>query len=200
MLHLLEQKSFLAKEIMDGLGDVKEMSLPSGRAAFLERLESLLDNTATSYPGKTPSPIQPSENTLLQWQQQLDLIEVYDTQNQQTVVAVTKALENVGASLLTKNITEHFSDKELKLELLDRKTFDTIQRLIEAGVLATTEHTPQILHHANDIVVDQNELRKKRLPESQVQFSKAEHKQRMATVLASGNFIFEALAPMSEAI
>jgi len=200
MLHLLEQKSFLAKEVMDGLGNVKEMELPSGRAAFLERLDSLLDNTDTSSPRKIQSPIQSAENTLPQWQQQLDLIEVYDTNNQQTVVAVTKALENVDASLLTKNITEHFSDKELQLELLDRKTFDTIQRLIEAGVLATTENTPQILHHSKDIAVDENELRKKRLPESQEQFSKAEHKQRMATVLASGNFIFEALSPMSEAI
>ena len=56
MLSLLEQKRALAEGVVDGKGD-KEMALPSGRAAFLERLDALMlgDRKRTSsVPQRSP--------------------------------------------------------------------------------------------------------------------------------------------------
>jgi superfamily II DNA/RNA helicase len=44
MLHLLSQKQTLAQGVLDGSDELKEMRLPSGRAAFMERMESLMSS------------------------------------------------------------------------------------------------------------------------------------------------------------
>jgi len=40
MLYLLGQKQSLAQEVVDGVGELKSMKIPSGRAAFMERMEA----------------------------------------------------------------------------------------------------------------------------------------------------------------
>lgn len=48
MLTLLDHKQTLAQGVLEGKDDLKEMELPSGRAAFIERTESLMGSSLTS--------------------------------------------------------------------------------------------------------------------------------------------------------
>ena len=46
MLHMLDLKRTLADSVVDGSTDISEMELPSGRQAFVERLQNLMGHTA----------------------------------------------------------------------------------------------------------------------------------------------------------
>ncbi len=50
MLFLLDQKQGLADGVLDGLGDVGNIRMPSGRGAFLERMEAVMAGTKPQVP------------------------------------------------------------------------------------------------------------------------------------------------------
>jgi ERCC4-related helicase len=198
MLSLLEQKRSLAEGVVDGKGK-NEMSLPSGRAAFLERLDALM-TTATKAPPTPPSdPIDRLRDAILsQWSQQLELMELHGEGKQQTLLVVANRLDDILQSTLTRQLQEQFPDQTPQLKLLDRDAFATIQQLIKAGVLNTNQKSVRTLYRATARPKDDGQSR--RLTEARGQLAQGEHKWRMAKVLREGGFEAEALVPMREAV
>lgn len=64
MLSLLAQKQTLAKGVVDGEEGITEMELPSGRAAFMERMESLMGSEVAEEGGNTAVPQQAMTSTM----------------------------------------------------------------------------------------------------------------------------------------
>ena len=205
MLHLLEQKRSLSQEVVDGSGAVKEMALPSGRAAFLEQLGKLMGHTAAA-----PAPVEPKrtaerleqfkEDAIARWHERLDLLEAYGSGAERTVLAVVDRKDEPLETSLKQAVAEHFPARTPCLELLDRTTFDTIQRLIEAGVLSVSPNAAGILHRSPAVKARQASLLEQRLAEARKRFGEAERKQQMARVLADGDFAVEAILPLKEAV
>lgn len=200
MLSLLEQKRSLAEGVVDGKGK-SEMSLPSGRAAFLERLDSLM-TTATQEPS-TP-PVDPfdrlRDDILSRWSNQLKLMELHGEGNQQTLLVVADRLNDTLQSALARQLQEQFPDQTPQLKVLDCDTFETIQQLVKTGILNASQASARILYRVPTADRAKDDEQSRRLAGALDQLARGEHKRRMAKVLADGGFTVEALAPMREAV
>jgi len=200
MLSLLEQKRSLAEGVVDGKGK-NEMSLPSGRAAFMERLDTLI-STETKEPQTPPTdPIdQLRDDILSRWCNQLDLMELHGEGEQQTLLVVADRLNDVMQNTLARQVQEQFPDQTTQLKLLDRDAFATIQQLIKAGILNANQNKARTLYRAPATNRPKDDGQSRRLTEARERLAQGEHKRRMAKVLTEGGFSTEALVPMREAV
>ncbi len=204
MLHLLNEKKSLAYEVVDGLGEKTSMDLPSGRAAFMERMESLMGEPGIAHKVTMPeekqeiSPIQQlHDDSVSRWGARLDLLQVCNQNNRKTVVAVVDHCDSSLNSDLEKNVAENLPQHDL--EILDRSTYETIQRLIEAGVLNLNSEL-QTLHQSQPQDKKQQDKQKQQLNKARKHLNHAERKINMATVLANGGFVIEAIPALGEAV
>ena len=204
MLHLLDQKQNLAAGVVDGVGELKTMAMPSGRVAFMERMQSLM--------GQPPSPPKPKPETIkaeedplqrfyqdsvTQWSERLDLLQVHNQGDRKTVVAVVDRLDSPLCNTLQQSIADNLPGQSL--EVLDRATYEIIQRLIDNGVLSLNQEA-QTLHQSKAIGKPQQDAQARRLQKARQQLKQAERKHSMAQVLASGGFVIEALPALTDAV
>jgi ERCC4-related helicase len=199
MLSLLEQKRSLAEGVVDGKGK-KEMSLPSGRAAFLERIDALMAGEAKEQTPPTGPLDRLRDDILSQWRDQLQLMELHGEGEQQTLLVVADRLDNALQSALTRQLQAQFPGQTPQLKLLDREAFATIQQLIEAGILNANQDTAITLYRAPAADGPKDDGQSRRLTEAREHLVESEYKRRMAKVLTEGGFSAEALAPMREAV
>ncbi len=212
MLYLLDQKRSLADEIIDGAGALTSMALPSGRNALMGKIGELTGeqwsgDTMGQDAGRTTeqSVMEPGDalrqDVLARWQDQFDLLELHGEPTRQTLLAVSGNAPNEQLKTdLQQQIKDNFPEKTPQLELIDRNTFATIQHLIKAGVLSMGAAPVQTLHSTGKQTQNHDEQHRKQLAEVRKRFAKTERQQRMASVLAEGGFVLEALAPLGEAI
>lgn len=207
MLDLLDQKRSLADSVLDGTGEESSMALPSSRSKLVDTINELtLDNEQVST--AQPSKPQPSaeealqQDVLARWQGQLERLELHNNQGQKTLFAVCdEAVVNPQMQQdLATHIAENFPNNPPQLEIIDRTTYDTIQRLIKAGILGMGAAPEKKLHGNAAAEQDQATQRRKLLAKAKKQIAKTERQQRMATLLAEGGFSREALAPLKEAV
>ncbi|MDX8411214.1 MAG: SNF2-related protein [Mariprofundaceae bacterium] len=207
MLNLLDQKRSLAGEVIDGAGELTSMSLPSGRSSLIEEIDALSGDAAVADAGGRveKSALEPGEafkqDVLARWQGRFDLLELHGKKSSQTLFAVIgeQADEQMQRDL-RQQVRENFPEQTPQLELIDRNTFETIQRLIKAGVLSMGAAPSITLHSTAKAAVNHDAQRRKQLAEVLKRITATERQQRMATLLAEGGFIVEALAPLSEGI
>ncbi len=204
MLHLLDQKQHLAQGVVDGLGELKTMAMPSGRAAFMERMEAIMGQTdaapaAIAAPHKEKdTPLERlREDSIGQWEERLDLLQVHDSDAGKTVVAVVDHLDEPLRKALQKSVTDNLPGQPL--EILDRTTFETIQRLIDSGVLSLNKEA-RTLHQSPSINKPHHNAQARRLSSARQRLTQAERKHSMAQVLAGGGFVVEALPALGEAV
>ncbi|MCG6867179.1 MAG: DEAD/DEAH box helicase [Gammaproteobacteria bacterium] len=198
MMSLLEQKRSLAEGVVDGKGG-KEMSLPSGRAAFLERVGSLFAEEPRPVRAKAADPFQQVvEEIESRSKEHLDLIELHGEGDDRTLVVVSDRVDDALRDALARRLESLFPEKAPRLTLLDRATQASIQELIAAGVLQSAPDPARTLYRAETTPDDGGQAR--RLAEALDHIARGRHKQRMAAVLNDGGFPGEALAPMREAV
>jgi hypothetical protein len=200
MLSLLEQKRSLAEGVVDGKGK-SEMSLPSGRAAFLERLDALM---AGKTPAQQTPPADPldrlRDDMLAGWSHQLGLMELHGEGERQTLLVVADRPDEALQSALARQLRERLPERQPQVKVLDRDTYAIIQELIEAGVLTANRDTARTVYRAPTGERPADDGRSGRLAEARERLARSEHKRRMANVLAAGGFATEALVPMQEAV
>ncbi len=200
MLSLLEQKRSLAEGVVDGKGK-NEMDLPSGRAAFLERIDTLIAGESKEPQMPPTDPLDRLRDDILsQWNHQLELMELHGEGAQQTLLVVADRLSDALQSALTRQLQEQFPEQTPQLKLLDQDAFATIQQLIEAGVLNTNRDTVRTVYRAPAADKPKDDEQSKHLTEARNRLAQSEHNWRMAKVLTEGGFSTEALVPMREAV
>lgn len=214
MLHVLADKRALAEGVLDGQGELDRLPMPSGRAAFVERLEEIMGTPAG--PGAHPEPSGRTDRPepLERLRQDLvaalgeDLLLIETTSGpdgRRTALAVLERLDGPGrgrsevlASLSTS--LEAAEEPPPRLELLDRRTYEAVGRLVEAGLLQPASGEREVLHRSPALADARAAERERRLGEARKTFERGERKQRMAGVLATGGFPVEALPPLAEAV
>jgi len=214
MLGMLAQKQQLADAVLDGHGDLGAIKMPSGRAAFLERLEGLIGVeagkavTAGREPGPLPitteDPYEAFRDGMVarMADRLLSLESCQNTSGQSTILAVIDGPVEQSNHLAERLLRENFSaSKEPPmLEIMDRTTYETIQRLTETGFLKTEKSFVHQFHcspaFADSASAERERLRK----EAHKVFSEADRKMRMSTLLAEGGFPLEALSPLGQAV
>jgi len=208
MLFLLAQKKNLAQEVIDGLGEVTSMDMPSGRVAFMERMESLMgdSNAETQAAEEENKPEisaiqQLGEDSVSRWGERLDLLQAFngsgDESDKQIIVAVVDHHDSSLKDDLEKTVAESLPTHQL--ELLDRNTYEAIQRLIEAGVLSLNGEV-DTLHRSKPQSQDELKKQKQRLNLAQKRLKEADHKYNMSKLLAGGGFEIEAIPALFESV
>lgn len=218
MLSVLAQKQELAKSVLEGEGGLKEMKLPSGRNAFIKRVESLMEPMSDVDPTQiksishaTKSQTDKSNslhnvcNTLLAgMKDNIDLLQAHHNQesNQYTVLAVVNNPDE-GQKKIQQKMQQHVQNSyghnatPVILETLDSQTFATIQRLAKSGILTINIPT-EVLHTSPSFSTTKDEVKEKQVMQARKHLELAERKQRMAQLLADGDFYEETVAPLRE--
>lgn len=191
MLGLLAQKQALAEGVLEGKGDLKVMKLPSGRAAFMERMEGLMGSLE-----KTHVPTEEKQSTP-KFDGLVDLLQSHH--NEKTGQHTMLAVVDKHSDEIQKQLRESFNNASVTLETLDRQTFETIQRLAAAGIL-TLNFPTKILHSSPLFAESQKKMQEKQIQQAKKHLDHASRKQRMAQVLVASDFHEEAISPLREAL
>lgn len=150
ILHLLGRKQALADGVMDGIGDLAALKMPSGRAAFLERMQAVMAGPAEQRVRTIISAEAMAQDLVQRHGDRAILIEARrDGSGAQRLVAV---LDLDPASIAAER--ERLS-ADPSVELLDHATWLTLQRLAAAGMLQFT-HESRTLHRAADDNASEN--------------------------------------------
>ena len=216
MLGTLASKQRLADGVLDGLGDFDQMDLPSGREAFVERLERVMGgrqghartlgpmSDVESEPAPQSDPYETLAVDLLErLSDKLLLLEVRRRPDgRDALVAVVDGPAGVLESLFLLLLEQNFPESgELpQLELLDGRTWETLERLAEGGLISFEELGGRVLHSARAPESEVSERRAERMGEARRMFRTVARKLRMGRVLAAGGFPIEALNPLGEAL
>ena len=211
MLSTLAQKQQLADGVLDGRGDLENIKLPSGRAAFMEKLQSLMGGKAgapapsASPVATTTPPVSPEtafrQDLVARLGPRLVALEARaGAEGRGLFVAVVEGPVEQSRPLAERLLRDAFGAAAgPELEVLDRATFDTIHRLIERGVLKPTT-TARVLHGAGPASETERAVRERRLTEARKVMAEADRKERMSALLREGGFQFEAVAPLLAAV
>jgi hypothetical protein len=198
ILHLLADKQQLADGVLDGVGDLNALRMPSGRIAFLERLKAMMGDAKV--PAATAPPPAPAERLrdelLDRHGDRLLLVERRrDAGGRDSILAVL-AGDGATAAREQDRLRRENGDAAPRIEVVDRAAFEAIGRLVAAGLIAFVGE-PQSLHRSPALLAGRGDRRRERARDLLAQ---ARRKLRMATLLAEGGFDPEARPPLLEAI
>ncbi len=213
MIDTLAQKQQLADGVLDGRGDLDNIKLPSGRAAFMARLQSLMgDKDAQPPPIPAPQakpalspPVSPEtvfkQDLMSRLGNRLATLECrVDGGGRDVLVAVVDEVEQIRpvAERLLKTAFEGVGTVP-GLEVLDRATYETIQRLIGQGLLQPVAGA-RLLHGGESALETERAVRERKLGEARKVMEQAQRKRRMSDVLKDGGFGVEAVPSLREAV
>jgi superfamily II DNA or RNA helicase len=187
MLQVLSQKQALADGVLDGQGDLKAMALPSGRRAFVERMAQMMAPPALPAPAVEPAP-RLEDEFIARHGEKLLLLETHRAADGGEVL-LTVLEDGDGAAAERPGV-----------EVLDRKTYETVQRLCRAGVLQRPASQPQELFRSPRLVTPTADRERQRLAQSADILGNAERKLRMALLLAQSGFAAEAMPALTECL
>ena len=141
ILHLLAYKQTLADGVLDGTGDLSEIKMPSGRAALIERMQAMLGQGKAA-PIKVLSP----EEALIE-----DMRSRHGTRLVQAEVRADRLLMVLDgdAPLISAERARLAAEPAggiPPVEMIDRATWETLQRFAEMGIVAFASTATRILH------------------------------------------------------
>lgn len=207
MLHLLAGKQALAEGLLEGKGELDALPMPSGRGAFIERLGEIMGTSVAALPA--PMPAEPLErlrqDLVADLGDGLLLLETHAAHDGRTTVLVVvgRLVDTAQARAQAEAALRRHVDgagEPAHLELLDQATFDAVGRLVEAGVVQLAPTGRRLLHRSPGLADPEAVDEQRRRHRARQYFTRGEHKQRMATLLAEGGFPVEALPPLAEAV
>ncbi|HEV7668740.1 MAG TPA: DEAD/DEAH box helicase [Thermoanaerobaculia bacterium] len=228
MMHRLAGKKALAEGVLDGRGDLESLPLPSGRAAFLSRLEEILgtsrlaehqpadggEATLQLEPEARVQALEPGVEPAERFRRELVanlgeglllLEHQVGGDGRETLLAVVETLDAADAGAVGARAEEALTRSFEGLvppcfELLDRTTYETLLRLAKQGIVQFRPEGRITLHQASSIGEAEPSQRERRLIRAREAVARGERKLRMASLLAGGGFAAEALPALSEAL
>ena len=212
MLGTLAAKQQLADGVLDGTGDLDEMAMPSGRSAFMRRLEEVVGERMAAPP---PEVLEPPEKPALPPQEvlrqelaarladRLLLLEVRQlADGREVMVAVVDTNADEIAPLARRLVQQAYpgTREPPAIEVLDRATWETLRRLAESGLVTVETHGGKTLHRGAAMGGEQPPDSHARLVQARKMLGKMQRKRKMGGVLAAGGFPHEALPHLAETV
>ncbi|MBX9622034.1 MAG: DEAD/DEAH box helicase [Alphaproteobacteria bacterium] len=201
MLGVLNLKQRLSDNVLDN-GSIEEMEIPSGRKALMEQLKKVMGNFFH------PLVENEEENPLVLFQEEvlarlkprLHQLESYQgKEEKQTVFAVIDGDLTHPSEQMHKIKEKIDPQNALQLEMVDRQTFETIERLCKAGILSFNQDQAKSLYQSDSFIPHKDKEKKKRLKAAQNYREPIARKERMASLLVEGEFYEEAFVPLKDA-
>jgi hypothetical protein len=195
ILHLLGRKQALADGVLDGAGDLASLKMPSGRAAFVERMQAMM-GASTRLAARVVSPEEAIVTDLVRRHgDKVLLVEArHDADGHPKLLAVL----DVDAPALAAEIERLSSASTIAVDAIDRAAWLTMQRLAAAGLLQFT-HQPRLLHRCGSFV-GPSAVSISTDERSAQLMADAQRALRMAKVLAAGDFPEEVPALVAKAV
>jgi superfamily II DNA or RNA helicase len=143
ILHLLAHKQTLADGVLDGTGDFSAIKMPSGRAALIERMQAMLGQAKAA-----PIKVLPQEEAL---------VEDVRTRHGACLVHAEMRADRLlmvldgDASMIAAERARLAAESPAgipSVEMIDRPAWETLQRLVQAGILHFASTPARILHRA----------------------------------------------------
>ena len=192
MLFLLEQKQGLADGVLDGRGDLSAIRMPSGRTAFLERMEAMMaDAGPSAAEAAAPDPAMALRDALVGRHGE-GLLSLFATGEDGPLIAVLDAAPSV-----LEAERRRLREDDVAVEVLDRESYETLRRLEAAGALRFADGETRELHRSPRL---DDDGRAALLERARELAGAADRKLRMAALLAGGGFMAESGAPAGEAV
>ena len=202
MLGLLDAKRTLAEGVLDQRGDLSQIPLPTGRAAFMERLNTVLGARADAAAAAAAEGAAEGATRALTAVEQLrdDLVAAHGATLQRVFVRDGDEAVLVVLALAPERIAEEerrlAESTALNVKVIDPATHESMLRLAEAGLIALPGGELKEVYPASGPERSESDgriLRAKALT------GRAEHKLKAAVLLVGGGFAEEARAPAVEA-
>ena len=202
MLGLLDQKRTLAEGVLDQRGDLSEIRLPTGRAAFMERLGAVLGARAGAAAAAASEGVAQGAAGALTAVERLrdDLVAAHGATLQRVFARDGDEAVLVVLALPSERIAEEerrlAESAGLNVKVIDPATHESMLRLAEAGLITLPGGELREVWPAPGPERSESDgriLRAKALTD------RAEHKLKAAVLLVGGGFAEEARAPAAEA-
>lgn len=198
MLDVLSKKTELAEAVLEG-GNITYIHKQS---SIVKRLEDLMQITAGQQAEQKQNveTFDTSNNAakkvIAHIGENLNLLQLYYQQEvgQRTLFAVVNETSDTQHS----NLKQTLNQDAIHLETIDQKTFDSIAHLAKLGILTLNVPIETFLDKHKNIGAD--EMHQVKLEQAKVLLNQALRKQRMAKILADGEFFEEAIAPLTEVL
>jgi superfamily II DNA or RNA helicase len=218
MLQTLDIKRQLAEGIVDGRGDLAELKMPSGREAFLKRLQLVMGaggedggRRAAAGDGDTrtpagvavaaPEPCEPQERfrqeISAELSNRIQLVRTGPLPGGGTAALVVVDQDAGQLGPVIERIRER-SGLSGKVEVLDRQTFEAMERLVALGLAAWPGGEPADLVRSPALKRPGPSPEERRRKKAQQLVNEASRKAKMADLLAAGGFPVEAMEPLCE--
>ena len=201
MLGLLDAKRTLAEGVLDQRGDLSQIPLPTGRAAFMERLNAVLGARADATAAAAEGAAEGAARALTAVEQlRDDLVTVHGATLRRVFVRDGDEAVLVVLALAPERIAEEErrlgESTALNVKVIDPATHESMLRLAEAGLIALPGGELREVWPACGAERSESDgriLRAKALTD------RAEHKLKAAVLLVGGGFAEEARVPAVEA-
>jgi hypothetical protein len=218
MLATLAVKRELAEGVIDGRGDLAKLKMPSGREAFLNRLKLLMGPgvpppAAREAPPAAPVPVPagPGEkfrqDLLAELTGRVLLVETRPVEAAGggaapagALVVVDRDAEQLAGVVQRLHAEAHGKEPAGPVEVLDRVTYETIQRLEKLGWVKLASGAEAELHRSAGLKRPGPSPEERRRNRATELAGEAGKKLRMGRLLAEGGFPSEALAPVRDAV
>jgi hypothetical protein len=200
IMHLLGRKQALADGVIDGAGDLGALKMPSGRAAFIERMQAMMGEAVRPARARPPEDIVVAD-LMERHGDRLLLAEARPGPGGRPKLLVVLDLDPQAVAAETERLSR---DDSVAVDVLDRTMWTAMQRLAASGLMQFS-HAPRVLHRSGALPVQQAE-RKVDADAPAVDrrgeelMAEAERTLRMARVLASGGFPEEAPTLLAKAV
>lgn len=216
MLETLALKQSVATSVLDRPGEVKEIKLRSGRQAFVERLQQLV-TPAHKAPGArlgrtvSPTPPDPALAFAQAASERLPGMinrceEQYPLSGIHTVLMVVvernvpeqvEKLKSIHGELFGPGKIDPLAP--VQLEVMDRATYEAVQRLIAAGLISRTTRASRLLSPCENNP-ESASLSAEEIATAKAHRDQARRKLKMARLLGEGGFDQETRPILLEAL
>jgi len=216
MLGTLSNKQALADGVLDRMGDLKEIKLQTGRQAFLAKLHQLVTQPAgakhEAREVKPPLPADRPRGFAAAAQKRIDgaLLRCEERYPNDAPHSVLYVVVERDAAQYREQLNalhaEYFGPGQwdplapVRLEVIDRVTEETLQRLIDAGLLAKTTRATRPLWPADAAETAPPPLTVAELEKLSAHRQLAARKLKMARVLCAAGLNEEARAALLDAV
>jgi superfamily II DNA or RNA helicase len=199
ILHLLDCKQALADGVLDGRGDLASLKMPSGRAAFIGRMQAMMEAEKAVAPRLLSAEEAFAEELRRRHGERALLIETRPGGDGSVRLLAVLDLDRDALAAESERLAARGDGASLAVEAIDRATWLAMRRLAAAGMLRFADQPSRILHRAPELAaaLDPVPVRPERAAELRMQ---AERGVRMAMVLSAGGFPEEAPPILAKAL
>ncbi len=193
MLGVLARKRIVAEGVIDGRGNLDEIELPSGRAAFLEQLQEVLgsDQPEIEKEDSPPSILDQFRDWIaVKYGSALQHIFIQD--NEAALIVIDHPADQSADAEL------HIAEQtEMRVSVIDIATHQSMHRLAQSGMIVLPTANMREIFPTADLEIPKPNLQVER---ATTLLERAKHKLKAATLLEGGGFDDEAGVPARESV